>query len=120
MSYKLIVTIVNRGFCEDVMEAARGAGARGGTVFNARGTGSVPHTIFGMIIEPEKEVVWIVAKTEQCKDIMLAIYEKAGLKTPGSGIIFALPVDDVIGLTPMQAEEIKSIVEQHENGEKKD
>lgn len=97
-SYSLLVAIVKRGYSESAMSAAREAGARGGTVFNARGTGSLEVQKFlGVPIEPEKEVLLILAEKSVRQDIMRAIYKEAGLETNGNGIVFALPVEDVVG-----------------------
>ncbi|MDR0856610.1 MAG: P-II family nitrogen regulator [Clostridiales bacterium] len=96
---KLILCIVNRGFSETVMEAARAAGAGGGTVLGGRGTSLAAHRLLGMKVEPEKEVILIVAEKSTVKPIIQRIYEAAGLGTPGSGICIALPVSDVIGIT---------------------
>ena len=98
--YCMITAIVKKGFSETAMSAARGAGARGGTVLNARGTGSAEATHFlGMTIEPEKEILLILTETEARDEIMKAINRAAGLNTPGNGIAIALPVEDVAGLT---------------------
>lgn len=98
-SYSLIFAIVNRGFSGVVMEGARSAGARGGTIMNARGTGSLDIEKFmGMTIEPEKEIILILAPKEKRKDIMKAIYKTAGLNTEGNGFAIALPVEEVVGL----------------------
>lgn len=99
---ELILTIVNRGFSEDVMDAARAKGARGGTIMHGRGTGKIDKSFFGIRIEPEKDVVWIVANKDTCADIMKSIYEKVGLGTAGSGICFCMPIDNVVGLTPIE------------------
>ena len=97
--YDLIITIVNRGSADIAMEAARQAGSQGGTVFYARGSGiHEVETFFGISIQPEKEVLLNLVKHELTKDIMHAIIEKAGLCTPGRGISFALPVEDVAGI----------------------
>jgi len=102
--YKLIVCIVNRGFAEAVMDAARGAGAKGGTVLHGRGTSVHTHTVLGVKIEPEKELLMIAVERETCRAVMEAVNEHAGLGTPGSGICFALPVEDIIGLKRIEAE----------------
>lgn len=97
--YDLILTFVNRGFSDQVVDAAREAGAHGGTVFYARGTGI--HEIekfFAISIQPEKEVVLNLVKHEYTQKIMSAIVDQAGLKTEGKGLCFALPVADVGGI----------------------
>ena len=60
--HEVILCIVNNGFSEAVMDAAREAGARGGTVIHARGTANKDAELFFNIsIQPEKEVVMILA-----------------------------------------------------------
>ncbi len=100
MSYRLIMSIVNRGFETTVMDAARSAGATGGTLINARGAGAhEAEKLFGIAVHPEKELVLILSPEEKCDAIIRAVAEKAGLKTLGAGICFALPVEDVLGIT---------------------
>ena len=97
--YELIVCIVNQGFSEEVMQAARECGARGGTVINARGTAKAQaEETFHITINPEKEIVLILSKVNIKDAILHAIYTKVGLNTPGQGIAFSTPVDDVVGL----------------------
>ena len=94
----LIITIVNKGNTDTVMDAARSVGAKGGTVIRAKGTGAQIAKFFGVSISEEKEMVYIVAKRENRDNIMKAIMEKAGVNTDAHGIIFSLPVDNVVGL----------------------
>ena len=104
-THELIICIVNNGFSDTVMEAAKEAGARGGTVLNARGTANKEAEAFYHIaIQPEKEVVMILVPLNVKDAVLHALYEKAGLNTMGQGIAFALPVDQVVGLTPWKAE----------------
>ncbi len=101
-SYEMIVCIVNSGFSEAVMEAARECGASGGTVFNARGTASKEaEKVFNIVIQPEKEIVMILVSKNIKEAILHALYKEVGLHTPGQGIAFSLPVEDVTGLTPL-------------------
>ncbi len=97
-SCKLIISVVNRGFSEKVMDSARGAGAKGGTVLHGRGTSTGHQNIFGISIDPEKDIVLIVAPKDNCVAIMEAINIAAGLSTPGSGICFVVPVDNMVGI----------------------
>ncbi|MBQ1335182.1 MAG: P-II family nitrogen regulator [Clostridia bacterium] len=104
--YELILVIVNRGFADDVMDAARGAGAHGGTVFLARGTGSrETQKFFGMTIQPEKEIVMILVPRQKRRDIMRAVSAGAGLNREGRGMAISLPVDDIAGVVRMMSEE---------------
>jgi nitrogen regulatory protein PII len=96
--YSLIITIVNKGFSNDVMEAARLEGVSGGTVMRARGTAELEVTKFmGFTIEPEKDVVLVLVENEKRAATIKAIHAKAGLGTNGHGLTFSLPVKDVIG-----------------------
>ena len=98
--HEAIFCIVNSGYSELVMEAAKKLGASGGTVINARGTAPKDaESIFGITIEPEKEIVMILVPTAIKADVLHALYQEAGLNTPGQGIAFALPVDGVVGLS---------------------
>ncbi len=96
---ELIVAICEKGHTETVMDAARGAGARGGTVVHAKGTGSkYTNKFFGISIAEEKEMIYIVASAEQKKDIMRAIMDNAGIDSDAHTIVFSLPVSDTAGL----------------------
>jgi nitrogen regulatory protein PII len=98
--YSLILTIVNRGYADLVVEASRDAGARGGTIMYARGTGIHETEKFMDInIQPEKEIVMTLVRRESIKPIIAAILEAAGLKTKGRGISITLPVTEVVGIT---------------------
>ena len=72
--YELILCIVNEGFSEVVMDAARKVGARGGTIVNARGTANKQaENIFNVVIQPEKEMVMIVVSTDIKEEVLHAI-----------------------------------------------
>ncbi len=98
----LIITIVDKGNTETVMDAAREKGATGGTVVRAKGTGAQVAKFFGVSISEEKEMVYIVCKRELRSDIMHAIMEKAGGNTDAHGIVFSLPVDSVCGVRSLE------------------
>lgn len=98
-NYSLILAFVNQGYSEEVMDAARKAGAGGGTVFHTRRVESDDAAAFwGISIQEEREIVLILAKKEQKKAIMEAISESCGAKTDAHGIVISLPVDEVAGL----------------------
>mgnify|MGYP003307853561 CR=1 FL=1 len=100
--------IVNSGFTDVVMDAARKEGAGGGTILHAKGTGSVQNEkFFGVSITPDKEIVIILCKKEQSEKILLAVNQTAGLASAGNGIAFSLPVADYIGLNFENFKEIK-------------
>lgn len=96
---ELIIVIANQGNIELIMDAAREAGAYGGTVIHARGTGMEEAEHFmGVSLAAEKEMIFIVAKKEQKNNIMKAIMEKAGMESRAKSIVFSLPVTDTAGL----------------------
>jgi nitrogen regulatory protein PII len=96
--YCLILTIVNRGYAELVMDAARDAGARGGTVLYARGTGiHATEKFMDIDIQPEKEIVLTLVNRAAVRKIMHDILKAGGLRTKGRGISFTLPVTDLVG-----------------------
>ena len=98
--HEVIFCIVNAGYTEAVMDAAKEFGARGGTVIHARGTAnSEAVKKFEIPVSPEKEMVMILVPTEIKDDILHALYRAVGLKTPGQGIAFSMPVDSVVGLS---------------------
>ena len=102
-AYEMIVCIVNSGYSDAVMSAAREFGAKGGTVLGARGTANQEaETFFKITIQPEKEVVLILVPAKIKDDILHAIYKEVGLATPGQGIAFTLPVENAVGLPDVQ------------------
>ncbi len=104
--YDLILAIVNHGFADDVMDAARPAGARGGTVLHARGAGTKEaEHFFGITIQPEKDMVMILTERETKRAIMEAICKGVGLSTEGQGVVFSLPVDEATGVVHMMRDE---------------
>ena len=99
-AFDMIITIINNGFSDVVMDAARSAGARGGTILHARGSvGEEMKKFFGVTIDPEKEVVLILTSHEKRNELMKAIGEAAGLRSDARGLSFSIPVDDVVGIT---------------------
>ena len=104
-NHEAIFCIVNSGYSDAVMEAAKKLGARGGTVINARGTASKEaETFFHITIEPEKEIVMILVPTDIKDDVLHALYKEVGLDTAGQGIAFSVPVDGVVGISQPENE----------------
>ncbi len=103
MNHELIICIVNTGFTDVVMDAAKDAGARGGTVIHGRGTANKEaEEFFHISVQPDKEMVMILVTSDIKDDVLHAIYRSAGLKTAGQGIAFALPVTNVVGISSEQ------------------
>ena len=106
--HEVIWCIVNAGYADDVMNAAREFGARGGTVIRARGTANQEaERLFNIAIQPDKEIVMILIEASLKKDILHALYQKVGLNSPGQGIAFSLPVESVVGLSTPDVQEEK-------------
>ena len=97
--YEIIIVIINEGFSDVVMNAARENGARGGTITHARGTGTKEiEKKYGIVITPQKEMIYILVNTKIRDQVMSAINKVGGIETNGQGIIFSLHVSDVSGL----------------------
>ncbi|RIK97327.1 MAG: transcriptional regulator [Burkholderiales bacterium] len=109
-SHSLIVTIVRKGWGSTVLEASVNAGARGGTVLIGRGAGvNEQERIFGVSIEPEKEILLTVIRSDKVDAILGEIERAAQLDEVGHGIAFVLPVEKLVGiahfLAPAQGRE---------------
>ena len=97
--HELIVVIAEQGYTNMIMDAAREAGAYGGTVIHAKGTGmEAAEKFMNVSLAIEKEIIYIVAKSEQKNTIMSAIMKNAGPDTKAKAITFSLPVTDTAGL----------------------
>lgn len=95
----LIVTIVNKGFAEEVVEATKLAGARGGTILTGRGTGIHENAkLFGVPIEPEKEIVLTLISKDKTDIILESISRAVDIDKPHRGIAFVLEVDKATGM----------------------
>jgi nitrogen regulatory protein PII len=97
--YDLIVTIVNKGEAEKVVNSSKESGAEGGTILFGRGTGIHEHAkLFGISIEPEKEIILTLIDRQQSNQVLEAIINEAKLNKPGKGIAFVLEVERVVGI----------------------
>ncbi|NLU32895.1 MAG: P-II family nitrogen regulator [Clostridiaceae bacterium] len=97
--FKKLTVIVDRGMGQDVMDIARKAGVRGGTIMHGRGVGAeYTEKLFGVEIEPEKELVLILIPDDLVSKVVNALYEELQLEEAGKGILFVEPVDEVRGL----------------------
>ncbi len=94
----LIITIVNKGYSDYVVDAAREAGARGSTIIHGRGTSGQKQEFMGVSLQDEKSVVLTLVKRTEKKKIMEAIAERTNLNVEGRGFCFAMPVNDVVGV----------------------
>ena len=97
--HQVLIVIANQGYSETVMDAARGAGARGGTLIHAKGVGMKRAERFlGVSLAAEKELILIVTRTEEKNAIMSAIMREAGMDSKAQAIVFSLPVTSTAGL----------------------
>ena len=105
ISPSLIVTIVRKGWGSRVLQASVKAGARGGTVLFGRGAGIHEHEkIFGMSIEPEKEIVLTIVQEDQVGTVLDEIVRAAELDAAGHGMAFVLTVSRIVGVADSMPE----------------
>ncbi|MBM6852337.1 P-II family nitrogen regulator [Oscillibacter valericigenes] len=106
ITHDLIVVIANQGSTDLVMDAAREAGATGGTAIHAKGTGTeLVQKFFGVSIASEQEMLFILTRSDTKKPIMKAIMAKAGIQSPAQSLVFSLPVGDIAGLRELDQSE---------------
>jgi nitrogen regulatory protein PII len=99
--HDLILTIVNHGYYDQILEAIRAAGARGGTLLHGRGVANEETAKFlGITLQPEKDVLLIIVSHGIKHKVMESINRAAGISTNGQGICVSLPVNSAIGLVP--------------------
>ncbi len=109
-SKDLIVAIINRGFSDYVVSAARDAGATGATIVYGRGTSNADKQVMGVSLQAEREIVLILTNSSDKRKIMQAIDDRTSLMEEGRGLCFSLPVSAVYGLkrvTEQKAEQIR-------------
>ena len=105
IEYDLIVTIVNKGFAQEVVEASKKAGAEGGTILQGRGTGIREKAkLFNIVIEPEKEVILTLIDRKKTERVLDAIMKSGQLDKPGKGIAFVMKVERTAGINHIPAE----------------
>lgn len=105
ITHELLVVITNQGHTDMVMDAARAAGATGGTTVHAKGTGTeLAKKFFGVSIAAEKELIFILTLEETRVPIMKAIMAQAGMQTEAQSLVFSLPVSDIAGLRRLDGE----------------
>lgn len=98
-NFECIITIVDGGYSELVVDASKKAGAKGATIINARGSVSnEPNKFFKLNIQPDKQVILILTKSENTKEIVETISKEAGMNTKAHALSFVLPVEDAVGM----------------------
>ncbi len=97
--YDLVITIVNKGWSEPVITAARDAGAPGATVLNGRGAGAANMPkLFGITIEPEKEIILNAVPRAVSAAVLKAVTGAVALCEPGTGIAMVMPLSGLVGV----------------------
>ncbi len=104
-THELIVVITNQGCTDKVMDAARAAGATGGTSIHAKGTGAeLARRFLGVSIAAERELIFILARKEDRSPIMKGVMSQAGIHSAAQSLAFSLPVSDIAGLRQLDGE----------------
>ena len=99
LNYKLIVTIVMKGTAKKIVAASKKAGSEGGTTILGRGTGiHEMQKLFGICIDPEKEIILTLIDSSKLDKVLSAIVEAGQLNKPGYGIAFVLPTKHIAGI----------------------
>lgn len=97
--YEMIICLVNAGFSDAVMNAARKEGVSGGTVIHARGTANKEaEETFKITIQPDKDMVMMIVPAKIKDNVLRSLYENVGLDSDGQGIAFSMPVSKAVGL----------------------
>jgi len=104
-THELIVVITNQGCTDKVMDAARAAGATGGTSIHAKGTGAeLARRFLGVSIAAERALIFILARKEDRSPIMKGVMSQAGIHSAAQSLAFSLPVSDIAGLRQLDGE----------------
>jgi nitrogen regulatory protein P-II 1 len=99
MRFKVILALVNDDYQNEVIDAAKKAGATGVTILNARGEGIHEHkSFFGLTMEAQKDMLLFLVEDFNSNDIMDAIHTAGQLDEKGNGIAFSWIVERAIGL----------------------
>ncbi len=97
--FSMIIVTVNQGFSDEVIDTAKSAGAKGGTIIRGRRRGmDAAMKFWGISLQEEQEIVFIIVPKTKRKDVMTAIGKAHGLKSPAHGQVLSIPVDDALGL----------------------
>lgn len=108
-NHEVIFAIVNSGFADEAMEAARSQGVRGGTILHARGVAREDAVaFFGITIHPDKEILMMVVEKTIRDKVLNALYRDMGMAQKAQGIVFSLPVSHVAGLVETASVEDKT------------
>lgn len=97
--FSMIIVTVNQGFSDEVIDTAKSAGAKGGTIIRGRRRGmDAAMKFWGISLQEEQEIVFIIVPKTRKKDVMTSICKAHGLRTPAHGVVLSIPVEDALGL----------------------
>ena len=94
----MVMSIVKRGFETEVLEAAKAAGHFGAFIMQAKGVSKIQRKFLGFSIDPENTVVMMLVKKELVVPVMKSIYSSVDFTSEARGMVFALPVSEVVGM----------------------
>ncbi|MBQ7453402.1 MAG: hypothetical protein IJS68_04000 [Clostridia bacterium] len=103
--YKLVVAVVARGYSGEVINMAKSAGAKGAVVLSGTGAGESQRSFFGLTVNPENEVIMIVTPTDIVMEVIENAYKAVDYKSRARGLVFALPIDYVTGMSHAKEDE---------------
>ena len=97
----MILVTVNQGYTDVVMETARKAGARGGTIIRGRWAGdeSFAESYGITTLQEEKELIFIVVPTDLRNGIMDAVTKNHGLRTEAGAMVSSVGVEQLVHLS---------------------
>ena len=99
MEFKIIFASVKTDITDDVVDAAKKAGATGATIIAASGTGiREAKTFFGLSLEAQTDIIFFLLESRRVDKVLKVIGDVGRFDKPGTGIAFVMPVDQVIGL----------------------
>jgi len=98
MKFKLVMTFVNPDITNNVVDAAKKAGATGDVIIPARGSGSNETKFLGITVEDKTDIVLFVVEEHNVNNVIDAITIDCKLCEPGNGIAIVLSIDRVAGL----------------------
>ena len=96
--FKMVMSIVNRGFETEVLEAAKAVGHYGAFIMQAKGVSKIQRKFLGFSIDPENTVVMMLVKKDLVVPVMKSIYSSVDFTSEARGMVFALPVSQVVGM----------------------
>jgi nitrogen regulatory protein PII len=115
MRFKLIIALVEDSITEEIIDAARDAGATGCTVVNhARGEGKeAPRSFLGLSLTTQRDMILLLVEEHMSREIL----EHIGVvgefdATPGTGVAFQIDVEDAVGVLSQAQALVEKVEEQ--------